>query len=388
MVNSDRRTILVVDDSPDDIAILNEVLKIDYRVQAATGQEAAARLARAIPQPDLILLDVVMPGMDGYQFCRGLKSDPATRSIPVIFVTSRGAPESEAAGFEAGGVDYMSKPVNPQLVRARVRTHVELKAARDELERKNEILRENGRLREEVEAINRHDLRNPLMVIMTVPGLLLEDHNLTADQRDMLRDVEVAGRTMLEMINRTVDLFKMEQGTYVVRPEPVNVLQLVGQSLSALRPLITEKGLTVDIKVRGASPSPGDALPVRGEPLLVFSMLANLLKNAVEASPSGGKISVSLRAGSPAEGTPQEGAPAKGAPAEGTRAEISIHNGGTIPAAIRERFLQKFATAGKKHGTGIGAYSARLMARTLGGDIFFDSSEEKGTTITVRLLSA
>ncbi|HTZ53210.1 MAG TPA: response regulator, partial [Spirochaetia bacterium] len=170
MINGDRRTILVVDDSPDDIAILNEILKIDYRVQAATGQEAAARLARAIPQPDLILLDVVMPGMDGYQFCRGLKSDSATRSIPVIFVTARGAPESEAAGFEAGGVDYISKPVNPQLVRARVRTHLELKAARDELERKNEILRENGRLREEVEAINRHDLRNPLMVIMTVPG--------------------------------------------------------------------------------------------------------------------------------------------------------------------------------------------------------------------------
>jgi signal transduction histidine kinase len=110
-------------------------------------------------------------------------------------------------------VDYIAKPVNPQLVKARVKTQIELKDARDELERKNEIQRANARLREEVEANNRHDLRSPLMVIMTVPGLLLESKNLTEDQRELVRHVDVAGRTMLEMINRTVDLFKMEMGT-------------------------------------------------------------------------------------------------------------------------------------------------------------------------------
>ncbi len=370
MIESDRRTILVVDDSPDDIAILAEVLRSDYRVQAATDQEAAARLARASLAPDLILLDVMMPGMDGYQFCRGLKSDPPTKSIPVIFVTANGAPESEAAGFEAGGVDYIAKPVNPQLVKARVRTQIELKDARDELERKNEILSANARLREEVEAINRHDLRNPLMVIMTVPGLLLEGKNLTEDQRELVRQVDVAGRTMLEMINRTVDLFKMEKGTYVVHAVPVNVLQLIEQCLSALQLLITEKGLIVDVKMSGVNRAPGDTFLIRGEQLLVFSMLANLLKNAAEASPAGGTVSLFL-CDSPN--------------AKDALAEIFIHNEGAIPAAIRGRFFQKFATAGKQRGTGIGAYSARLMARTLGGDIRVESSEEKGTTITVQL---
>ena len=370
MIVNDRRTILVVDDCPDDIIVLSEVLKSDYRVQAATDQEAAARLARASPPPDLIILDVMMPGMDGYQFCRGLKSDPVTRSVPVIFVTAKEAPESEAAGFEAGGVDYIAKPVNPRLVKARVRTQIELKAARDELERKNEILRENARLREEVEAINRHDLRNPLMVIMTVPGVLLESDNLTEDQREMVRHVDVAGRTMLEMINRTVDLFKMEQGTYVVHAVPVNALQLIEQFLSGLQPLVTEKGLVVDVRVRGVQAAPGDTFVIRGEQLLVFSMLANLLKNAAEASPAGGTVSISLRANPDAKDA---------------FAEISIHNAGAIPAAIRQRFFQKFATAGKKRGTGIGAYSARLMARTLGGDIRVESADEEGTTITVRL---
>ena len=155
MTNKDngRRTILVVDDSPDDIAILNEELKTEFRVLAATDPEAATRLLRHEPPPDLVLLDVMMPGMNGYEFCRALKADPTTRSIPVIFVTVKGAAESEAEGFGAGGVDYIAKPVNPLLVKARARTHIELKAAREVLERQNEILRENVRLREEAEAI-------------------------------------------------------------------------------------------------------------------------------------------------------------------------------------------------------------------------------------------
>ncbi len=370
MTDTGRRTILVVDDSPQDIAILNEELKVDYRVQAATDLEVASRLAHANPQPDLILLDVMMPGMDGYQFCRTLKADPATRSIPVIFVTVKGAAESEAAGFDAGGVDYIAKPVNPQLVKARARTHIELKAAREELEKKNEVLLENARLREEVEAINRHDLKNPLMILMNMPDALLAGGNLTDAQKKILGLVDIASAQMLEMINRTVDLFKMEKGVYVVHPVAVNVLQLVEQSLSALNPLVKAKELTVAITTRGRPAARGDTFLVLGEQLLACSMLANLLKNAVEASPSGGTITVSLDDHESGEKGP---------------ARISIHNRGAIPAAIRSRFFAKFTTAGKERGTGVGAYSARLMARTLGGEISFQSSEETGTTITVQL---
>ncbi len=129
-----KRTVLVIDDTPEDIAILNEELKVDYRVQAATDHETAIKLMRSTPPPDLILLDILMPGKDGYQLCRELKAEPSTKNIPVIFVTVKGAVENEAAGFEVGCVDYIIKPVNPFLVKARVKTHIELKLAREELQ--------------------------------------------------------------------------------------------------------------------------------------------------------------------------------------------------------------------------------------------------------------
>ena len=128
-----KRTVLVIDDTPEDIAILNEELKVDYRVQAATDHETAMKLMRSTP-PGLILLDILMPGKDGYKLCRELKAEPSTKNIPVIFVTVKGAVENEAAGFAVGCVDYIIKPVNPFLVKARVKTHIELKLAREELQ--------------------------------------------------------------------------------------------------------------------------------------------------------------------------------------------------------------------------------------------------------------
>jgi putative two-component system response regulator len=121
-----RPTVLVVDDTPENIHVLSGVLQEEYSVRVATSGEKAIAAARADPQPDLILLDVKMPVMDGYEVCRRLKNDYQTQRIPVIFVTALGESEDEARGFELGAVDYIVKPINPAIVRARVRTHVQL----------------------------------------------------------------------------------------------------------------------------------------------------------------------------------------------------------------------------------------------------------------------
>jgi putative two-component system response regulator len=121
-----RPTVLVVDDTPENIHVLSGVLQEEYSVRVATSGEKAIAAARADPQPDLILLDVKMPVMDGYEVCRRLKNDYHTQRIPVIFVTALGEAEDEARGFELGAVDYIVKPINPAIVRARVRTHVQL----------------------------------------------------------------------------------------------------------------------------------------------------------------------------------------------------------------------------------------------------------------------
>lgn len=128
--SSERPRILVVDDQPANIQTLYQVLKGDYDVAMATDGSQAIALCQRRP-PDLVLLDVVMPGIDGFEVCKRLKADSATRDVPVIFVTARDSTEDETQGLEVGAVDFITKPVNPPVVRARVRTHVELKRQAD-----------------------------------------------------------------------------------------------------------------------------------------------------------------------------------------------------------------------------------------------------------------
>jgi putative two-component system response regulator len=133
-------TILIVDDAPQNLTVLGELLQPLYRVRVANSGERALRAVRTLPPPDLVLLDVMMPGIDGYEVMRQLRDDLSTRDIPVIFVTAMGATEEEERGLALGAVDYISKPINPPIVLARVRTHLELKRARDRLARENDWL--------------------------------------------------------------------------------------------------------------------------------------------------------------------------------------------------------------------------------------------------------
>ena len=133
-------TILIVDDTPQNLTVLGELLKPHYRVRAANSGKRALSAASTDPRPDLILLDVMMPEMDGYEVLRRLGDKVETRDIPVIFITAMAAAEDEEFGFELGAVDYITKPFNPSIVLARVRTQLELKQARDRLARENDWL--------------------------------------------------------------------------------------------------------------------------------------------------------------------------------------------------------------------------------------------------------
>ena len=132
----ERAVVLVVDDIPENIDVLSGILRPNYRVKAALNGRRALVIARGDPQPDIILLDIMMPGMDGYDICRRLKGDPRTSAIPVIFVTAKSEVEDETLGLALGAVDYIVKPVNPAIVTARVRTHLALYDQSRELERK------------------------------------------------------------------------------------------------------------------------------------------------------------------------------------------------------------------------------------------------------------
>ncbi|HET9765511.1 MAG TPA: two-component system response regulator [Thermoanaerobaculia bacterium] len=136
----DKQTVLIVDDTADNLALVSGLLKDLYKVKVANSGEKALKIARGDNPPDLILLDVMMPGLSGYDVCEQLKADPATRDIPVIFLTALVATEDETRGLELGAVDYVTKPISPPIVLARVATHLKIKAAADFLKDKNEYL--------------------------------------------------------------------------------------------------------------------------------------------------------------------------------------------------------------------------------------------------------
>ena len=129
----EKKTVLVVDDAPSNIQVVNSILKDTYKIRIATNGAKALELVGVDPPPDLILLDIVMPGMDGYEVCTRLKSSPGTRDIPVIFLTGQTETEDETRGFEVGAVDYIHKPFSPAVVKARVQTHLVLRGIREQL---------------------------------------------------------------------------------------------------------------------------------------------------------------------------------------------------------------------------------------------------------------
>ncbi len=225
-------------------------------------------------------------------------------------------------------------------------------------------MKENERLREDVDRIIRHDLKTPLNSICGFPQLLLMSDNLDDDQRQYIRHIEESGFKMLEMINLSLDLYKMEHGTYTFEPNRLDLLKIMNKVLDDLQGIVKERRLIPCMLVNGCPSVGTEVFPVMGEELLCYSMLGNLAKNAIEASPEGKAVIISFRSG--------------------TEHTLSITNEGEVPSEFRAHFFGKYSTHGKKGGTGLGTYSAKLMLETMGGEIALDSSTPGMTTVILR----
>ncbi|WP_066342036.1 response regulator [Azohydromonas lata] len=235
-----------------------------------------------------------------------------------------------------------------------------------QLELQNTYLKENMRLREEVERMSRHDLKTPLASIVALPRLVREAGALNADQAELLALVERAGYRVLTMVNLSLDLLKMEQGSYRFEPAAVDLELLLHKVVADLGALTAARRVSVCVRQRsGPEAAPMLAL---AEETLCYSILANLLKNAIEAAPQDSVVTIRLVPGDPLW--------------------VHIHNLGAVPAAVRGRFFEKYATAGKSDGSGFGTYSARLMARIQEGELVMRTDEAEGTTLSLRLRSA
>lgn len=189
-----KATILVVDDNADNLTLMSGLLKDKYKVKVANSGERGLRIAQSDTPPDLILLDIMMPEMDGYEVCQDLKYDPRTRDIPVIFLTAKSEVEDERRGLEVGAADYITKPISPPILLARVKIHLALKMASDYLREKNYFLEKEVKKRnEEIMGIKTgvflHEIDTTELntIVLRLAALLAEDD---AESIDYLEDHE------------------------------------------------------------------------------------------------------------------------------------------------------------------------------------------------------
>jgi DNA-binding response OmpR family regulator len=349
-------TVLIVDDIPTNIEVLAGALKDDYAIKVAINGKKAIDIANAF-HIDLILLDIMMPVMDGFEVCRQLKANPKTADIPVIFLSARDGAPDVVGGLRLGAVDYVSKPADPAILKARISTHLLLSTAMHDLKRQNALLVENAHLRENVERMTQHDLKSPIAVALHASQALLAA-DLDPVQRDNAQMIETAANNALEMINRTLDIYRMEKGEY----QPALQAFDLGALLAKVARQIELAFASRDISVRVAPV--GDAVCL-GEPILCYSLFNNALKNAAEASPAGATVAVGI------------------APGYGNL-HVVIDNEGEVPPARRARFFDKYAGSTKIGGTGLGTYSIRLMAEVQGGEVAMETGEGR-TRLTVTL---
>jgi two-component system, sensor histidine kinase and response regulator len=363
-MNQPKFRILVVDDITKNLQVVGTMLRnAGYEVMPTTsGAQALDRVA--IQSPDLILLDLMMPDVDGLEVCRRLKADAATRQIPVIFLTASNEMEHLVQGFEVGAVDYVTKPFNPPELLARVRTHLELQYARQRLRDMNDE-------KNEFMGIAAHDLRNPLSAIRGYAEMIVEDAQdlQPAEIAENGRRIGETARRMAEMVQNLLDANRIEHGELKLNLAATEMRALVSSVVETQRPRAAAKGQTIDLEI------PENPVTARVDAAVAVQVLENLVSNAVKYSPLGKRIWVRL----------------KGFP-EAARCEVQDEGPG-LSAEDQKKLFGKFARlsakpTGGEHATGLGLSIVKKMVESMNGKVWCESQLGQGALFVAQFPSA
>ncbi|MFA6310424.1 MAG: ATP-binding protein [Sterolibacterium sp.] len=373
-----RATILVVDDDPGNLGMLGRLLRPYYEVLAAPSGARALQIADSVPPPDLILLDVMMPEMDGYTVKSRLQDNPSTRDIPVIFATGLDSVENEEKGFRLGAVDYITKPFHPPVVLARLRTHLELKRARDQLNDRafrleREVARRTAELvaaKEAAENANRaksefltnmsHELHTPMNGILGMIELTLGETGVPDDVQEYLRVVGDSARGLNKVLSDVLDYAALVDGRSELARRPYAPARLAQEVTECFLAAARAKGLALSCTVAPAVPARVD-----GDDAKLRQVLIRLIDNAVKFT-AAGHISVEVAA-SP----------------DGLIFRVADTGCGIQPerrAAIFDPFTQADGSSTRRYGgAGLGLSIVQALSNLMGGRLSLVSTVGKGS---------
>lgn len=350
--------ILVVDDKAENLRLLATILEsLGFEVRPATSGGTALLAAEHDP-PDLVLLDVNMPDMNGFEVCTAFKARPRLKDIPIIFLTALNDVADKVKAFSVGGVDFISKPFHIEEVHARVKMHLELRRAHLDLAASYERLKQLEQLRDDLVHMVVHDMRSPLTVLAGHLTLLQgEARKLSRDAADDLRAAMLGAQSLAGMANDLLDVSRMEQGKLPLSLADHDLVEMAGAVQSSMRGF--ERGLFVELL-------PSQPLCVKCDGGLVRRVIENLVSNAMKhASPTGGvRIALSR--------TPA-----------GARLCV-CDDGPGVPPEARQRIFEKFGTmAARKstgyHSAGLGLAFCKLAIEAHRGTIGVEDAEPHGS---------
>lgn len=354
-------SILIVDDVPENLRLLSAMLEqTGYLVRPATSAKLALRAARQ-KSPSLILLDMRMPEMGGVEMCQQLKADDALKDIPVIFISALNETEEKIKAFQAGGVDYITKPFQEKEVLARVTTHLELRRQKIELEAINQRLKELERLRDSLTHMIVHDMKTPLMVINGHLNIIqmFDAPALSKDGNLSLTEAKTATKRLTRMVSEMLLVSKLEVNKLVLRPALSDLVALARKAATDFWPANNPKKIHTNIT------SDPESMPLSLDAELIERVFQNLLSNAVKYSPDNGTVALNI-------------ATANGQ----ARVEVTDAGPGIAPE-FHQRIFEKFGqveSGMNRQGTGLGLAFCKLAVEAHGGNIGVISELGQGST--------